>query len=383
MENLCHQTLKKYLAVLGTTLRPQTVAHYRRHIEGLIKFLRKHHPNVDSFDMLRRTPHIEGWLQFLATAKPPLKNNTRRDHIQHLRRFFKDIREWDWPGAPPPGLIVSDDFPPCDRFLPKPLPPEVDAVLIEGLQIMGDSLCLGLLLARWSGLRVGELAGLEMDCLTQNPGKRYSLRVPLGKLHNERVIPIDAETASLIETIRIERGERPPWVDPETGRSIDLLFCNAKGRKLHRNRFFQKLKSVAKSLGISHNVHPHRLRHTYATELLRCGVSLPGVMKLLGHRTLKMTMRYVEVTNEDLGKAYLKAVAKARKQYAELKRFHANSETECPQGTLERIDEAFDELIARIQSVRFDHPIPLIRKKLQRFVERLRIMQKEIPNLLG
>jgi len=381
METLCHQTLKRYLGYLNTTLRPSSVAHYRVHIGSLLEFLNKHHPDLESFGKLRRTPHIEGWLQSLARRQPPLKNGTRRQFIWNVSRFLEDIREWDWPEAPPPALFRIEDFPPPDHHLPNPLSHEVDSVLIEGLRKKGGLLCQGLVLARWTGLRVGELTRLESNCLIKTPGERYSIRVPLGKLHKERVIPVDAETAALVESMRREQAPHPPFFDPETGRSIELLFYSSKRKPVDRSVLRRKLKVVAKSLGISENVYPHRLRHTYATELLRFGMSLPGVMKLLGHRSLRMTLRYVQVTNEDLGNAYRKAVAKARRQYSSLKVIRAENETADTPGSGNSIDSAFEELVARIQRVRFDHSEPKHRKKLQRVVERLRRMHKEITDL--
>jgi integrase len=351
-------------------------------VKSLIRFLEKHYPEVDSFEKLKRAPHIEGWLQSLAQKQPPYKNNTRRKYIRYVRRFLQDISDWDWPGKPPPGLIRSDDFPPRQQYLPRPLPPEIDRVLIDALRKKRNPICLGLVLARWTGLRVGELSRLELDCLVQNTDGRYSLRVPLGKLHSERVIPIDKETADLIKTIRRKRGRKPPIIDPETGRPIKLLFCNSKNQEIDRVIFLRNLKAVAKSIGITENVYTHRLRHTYATELLRCGVSLPGVMKLLGHRTLKMTLRYVAVTDEDLSNAYLEAAVKVRQRYAMVKRFPVEGEMADNLESLDAINAAFDELVARIQKVRFDRPYSEKRKKLQRLGERLRRMQNEVPGLL-
>lgn len=382
MENPFQKTLERYIAIRGATLRPGTVELYRRRLNSLIQFLRLHHPQVDSFAKLRPAPHIEGWLQMLAKRQPPYKNSTRRSYIQHVRRFLEDIREWDWPDSPPPGLIRRQDLPPEQRYLPKPLPPEVDITLVRGLCARGDFVSLGLLLLRRTGLRIGELLRLELDCLVEDPDGHDSLRVPLGKVHRERVIPIDAETAALIKEIQRMRGERPATVDPETGRPVELLFCNARGQMLYGELFNRALDRIAESLGITQNVYPHRLRHTFATDLLRHGVSLPGVMKLLGHKTIKMTLRYVEVTNEDLGKNYLEALARAREHYALLTPPQTNGETE-PQEPLEAMRAAFDELLARIQALRFDHPDPTIRKRLQRFVERLRRAQSELLDLLG
>jgi hypothetical protein len=64
------------------------------------------------------------------------------------------------------------------------------------------------------------------------------------------------------------------------------------------------LNQAAQRSGCSDRVTPHRLRHTYATEMIRLGVSLPAVMKLLGHKTIRMTLRYVQVTQRDLQREF-------------------------------------------------------------------------------
>jgi len=219
-----------------------------------------------------------------------------------------------------------------------------------------------------------------MGCVTETPDGRYSLRVPLGKLRSERVIPIERETADLVRALRQLRGERPPTWDPDTCRWVQAIFTNQKNGFLERTSFYRKLKVIANALEITHNVHPHRLRHTYATELLRNGLNLLAVMKLLGHTNLKMTLRYLEVTNEDLGRAYLKAMETARERYATLKSPPSSGEG-CPEPP-RSVDATFDELLARIQAVRFEHPDPNVRKRIQRIVERLRRAQQEWPDVL-
>jgi site-specific recombinase XerD len=372
-----HQTLKRYLEVRGATLRLGTLRGYQANVLSLIRFLLSRYREVDSFSKLQRR-HIEGWLQSLVKRSPPLKNGTRRERIRNLVRFLDDLGDWNWPEAPPPGLIRLDDFPPCDHHLPRPLPPEVDAALVEALRNDGGILSLGLILDRRTGLRIGELSHLELDCLLEDSPGRYSLRVPLGKLRSERVIPIEPETAELIRTIQQLRGERPPGVDPETGRSVEALFPNYWNDFIGTGPFRRKLRSVVKSAGISQNVHPHRLRHSYATELLRNGLSLLGVMKLLGHKTIKMTLRYVEVTNEDLGRDYLRAMDNARQRYSTLRAIESGRilEQDASSGT---IAGAFDQLIGRIQARRFEEPDPRRRSELQRLVERLRRAERTLP----
>jgi integrase len=255
---------------------------------------------------------------------------------------------------------------------------------MEALREKGNIFSLGLVLARRTGLRIGELCRLELDCIQESPAGSYSLRVPLGKLRSERVIPVDQETADLIENIRYLRGDKDPIEDPETGRSVQALFCCGRHSSFtHRATFGDVLKAVAQSSGITENVHPHRLRHTFATELLRNGLTLPAVMKLLGHTTLRMTLRYVEVTNEDLGRDYLKAMERVRQRYPmPMPEEVLDLSLPGEQGPRQAVDAAFNQIVARVQALRFDHPDPARRRKLQRFVERLRRAQGEIPDLL-
>lgn len=167
----------------------------------------------------------------------------------------------------------------------------------------------------------------------------------------------------MIKTIRALRGKRPNTKDAETDRPVALLICHSNGRALARTLLRLRLKKVAREYGIDENVYPHRLRHTYATELLRHGVSLPGVMKLLGHSTLKMTLRYVEITNVDLGRDYLRAIEKAGRHYASLDLSRSKSTAE-DSDPCESVEAGFDQLVARLQAVRFDHPDPGRRKRL-------------------
>ena len=384
-ETQLHSVLYRYLSIRATTLRPGTVKNYRHCIMSFIRFIRTRFPEVDSFMKLKRHPHIEGWLLELASVKPPFASATRVKRIYAVSRFFEDLWEWNWPDSPQSGLIYGSDFPPEPHYLPKPLPPDVDARLMEALKAEGSLNSLGLVLARRTGLRIGELCRLELGCCQENAPGSYSLRVPLGKLRSERVIPVDQETADLVQHLMYLRGDREPIEDPESGRTVDALFCGRQRNFTHRAVFYDVLKSAAKSSGITENVHPHRLRHTYATELLRNGLTLPSVMKLLGHTTLRMTLRYVEVTNEDLGRDYSKAMERVRQRYPipmpnEVPDLSLSGDRG-KHGPGQAVDAAFNYLVARIQALRFDRRDPALRRKLQRFVERLRRAQGEIPDL--
>jgi site-specific recombinase XerD len=316
----------------------------------------------------------------MASHEPPYSVDTRRRYITDVRLFFDRIYDWRWKEAPPPDLIRKKDFPKANRHLPRPLSPEVDLALRRRLEHDGDLLAKCLLLTRATGIRIGELQRLERDCLLRSPDGNCVLRVPLGKLHQDRVVPIDDTTARLVEEILALSPERAPFRDPKTNRRVRFLTGYESGKPFHRDRFRARLRRAVKAAGIKERVYPHRLRHTYATDLLRCGVSLPALMKLLGHTSLSMTLRYADVTPTDLSRAYLDAAEKNRERYAALGPAILPDRGAQP---MTNVVAALDDVIARIQQLRFDHPDERRRHDLQRLVERLRRARADLEAALA
>jgi integrase len=163
-----------------------------------------------------------------------------------------------------------------------------------------DLLANTLLLTRLTGMRIGETADLSVDCLRHLSGDDWSLHVPLGKLHNDRLVPADEQVRTIVARLQYLRtlpgteGPAPPG----------FLLPRPKGREDLCNRLRAALGEAAEKAGITAHVVPHQMRHTYATTLLRAGISLPALMKLLGHRTANMTLRYVEITQNDLQREF-------------------------------------------------------------------------------
>jgi integrase len=161
------------------------------------------------------------------------------------------------------------------------------------------------LLIRHTGLRIGECADLSFDCLRSTGPHQWAIHVPLGKLKTERMVPVDSLVVTVIQRLRFFRFLDP---HPPDGRLLARRSTrNALVRQLRRY-----LHQVCHSLGLSTRIVPHQLRHTYATEMLRAGVSFPALMKLLGHTSPDMTMLYVEVALNDLQREFQQARLKPR-----------------------------------------------------------------------
>jgi site-specific recombinase XerD len=288
--------LEKYIDHLATVLRPNTIKAYRRATHHLLRYLAMDYPRLGSLSTLRRDPHILGWLRYLCEFDPPLKAETRLSYLICMRRLLQEV-QLGGEHQMSEDLIRGEDLPPRDCHLPRPLSPEYDRRLQEALRQIDDIRSNGLLLLRATGLRIGELLDLPTDCIRHLGNDQWALHVPLGKLHTERFVPVDDETRVIHARIMLLR-QKDAFTD--TQHLIPPLSSQYNTyRALHR-RLFQATKRA----GCPARITPHQLRHTYATEMLRAGVSLPTLMKLLGHKTIEMTLRYVQITQTDLQHQY-------------------------------------------------------------------------------
>ncbi|HYD83893.1 MAG TPA: tyrosine-type recombinase/integrase, partial [Opitutus sp.] len=142
-----------------------------------------------------------------------------------------------------------------------------------------------------SGLRVSELAGLMLQQVDLEHG---FLRV-FGKGAKERVVPVGGKAAEALATY-LAAG-RPHFVRGRTG---SRLFLNKHGAALSRVMLWMIVKKYAKRAGITKNVKPHGLRHSFATHLLTGGADLRAIQEMLGHASIATTQIYTAVEPQRL-----------------------------------------------------------------------------------
>jgi site-specific recombinase XerD len=268
-------------------------------VHRFLGYLHTAFPQVRRFSQLRRDPHLLGWFRSMCEQHPPLCNKTRGDYLLCLRRLLEDLAANGH--SIQPDLIRREDFPPLPQYLPRPLPPQDDQLLRDELRRTDDLPANALLLTRATGIRIGECIDLALDCLHQIGPDQWALHVPLGKLHTERLVPADEDTRRIVARILALRALAPP---ARLVKSEGLLLPRCGGHNALYQTLRWALADAAKRAGCSSAVIPHRLRHTFASELLRLGVSLPALMQLLGHKDIRMTLRYVQVTQQDLQREF-------------------------------------------------------------------------------
>jgi site-specific recombinase XerD len=294
------QILAAQVEYLAPTRRPGTVACYRAVARRFLRYLQATHPEVHRLSHLRRDPHLLGWLRSLCECHPPLANCTRQHTIYMLRRLLDDVAAGGQHRLRA-GLILRTDFPPSDRYLPRPLSPEDDQRLMQELRRSDDLVSNALLLLRATGMRIGECLRLTTDCLRHVGEDQWAIHVPLGKLHTERWVPVDYTIRQILDRVRVLRAATPGQT---TDHSAAWLFLLPNGRRISYARMHRELRGAALKAGCAVLPKPHQLRHSYASELLRAGVSLPAVQRLLGHADIRMTLRYVQVTQQDLQREF-------------------------------------------------------------------------------
>lgn len=305
-----------YLNRKYATCVPKTVSCLATRLAHFGRYLAAADPSLTSLNQLDRRRHIEPFITALTTATnsvtgEPITIADRIRRIHAVGNFLAEITEWGWDDAPPRRLIFRTDMPRPPRFLPRYLPIDADRKLTAALAKSPYRLAAdALMVQRACGLRIGELLDLELDCIHEIPGQGSWLKVPLGKLNSERMIPVDDEVLTLIDRITTIRSCGRPMIHPRTGAPADFLFTH-HGKRLSQNAVREELNRAAQTAGLQH-ITPHQLRHTYATALINAGVSLQALMALLGHVSSQMSLRYAHLFDRTVRTEYERALDLAK-----------------------------------------------------------------------
>jgi integrase/recombinase XerD len=288
--------LDSFLALAAARLSPRTVEAYRRDLTTLAEWLERPLSTVT-------TEELERWLADLRAAGLSPATIARR--VASVRSF---LRHQVLVGSVAMNAAAELQLPRRIRRLPRTLSPGeaerlIDAAAGTTPRALRDSALVELLYG--AGLRVSEAvsldrAGVDLD---------ERLVRTVGKGGKERVVPIGRNAAEALRRY-LSRGR--PFLDrkhrPE-------LFLNAQGGGLTRAGAFLILRRLAAKAGLEpERIHPHLLRHSFATHLLEGGADLRSVQEMLGHADLSTTELYTHVTDRRRRETYFQAHPHARRE---------------------------------------------------------------------
>jgi integrase/recombinase XerD len=285
-----------FLSLLAARRAPRTVDAYRRDLADLAAFLARSPAQADADD-------IHAWLADLRARGQAPSSIARR--AAAARSFYRHVvllglRE-DNPAA-------EVDLPRRRPHLPRSLSPAeverlIDAATGTTPRTLRDRALVELLYG--AGLRVSEAVGLDRGSVDlENRFVRC-----LGKGDKERIVPLGREA---VEALRRYLARGRPHLDR---RHRPDLFLNAQGGALTRAGAFLVLRRLAGKAGLDPTrVHPHLLRHSFATHLLEGGADLRSVQEMLGHADLGTTELYTHVSDRRRRDTYFRAHPHARRQ---------------------------------------------------------------------
>jgi site-specific recombinase XerD len=303
------ETMGRYLQQIGCILRPGSVKNTDMALRAFAGFLTQATPEVVSLAQVTRG-HIEDYKPWLAARPGMNKARASTATIAHrlgtLRMFFVRIDEWGWDEAPQRVPMFLGDLPRQDHPLPKALDDAAAAKLLRAAQ--NDKRLLVRVTVEVllrTGLRVSEFTGLPADAVVLI-GAGPWLHVPVGKLGEDRYLPLHPQLVTLIDDYR----------NAHVAPDHRLLLPRENGRPLDRHTVTRFINKAGAAAGLPH-YHPHQLRHTLATQAINRGMSLEAIAAMLGHKSLDMTLRYAKIANRTVADEYFAVTDKVEALYGQ------------------------------------------------------------------
>lgn len=240
--------------------------------------------------------------EYLSFCFHRYKNVSIARRLSAIRTFLRFLVETGVIKSSPADLIEN---PKVAKSIPKSVSVDEAFSLCEmegdDASSIRDRAIIELLYA--SGLRISELVSLDMD---QVDLKGRLVRV-MGKGKKERIVPIHKACVRMLEKWLSRRPEL--LVEPE-----NALFLGNRGGRIHPRIVRLMLSRLGDKLNVARRLHPHRLRHSYATHMLESGADLKSIQELLGHSTISTTERYLDVDLSSLMQQYDRAHPHAKKK---------------------------------------------------------------------
>jgi integrase/recombinase XerD len=287
-------------------LSQNTVMAYGRDLGKLLAFAEASDVSeIEAIDL----GVVSGWIREMSRAGLGPRSTAR--HLSSARGLCKFLMREGVLRADPTELAARPRF---GRKLPRALGESEMVTLIEApppdtLRGLRDRAMLSLMYA--AGLRVSELVSLTVGDVDRARG----IVSALGKGKKRRLVPLGEvaldHLAAYLEAREADVSAKAIRLGGGAAKVSPILFPSPRGGKLTRQAFWKIVGRTARGAGIRGHVHPHQLRHSFATHLLSGGADLRSVQTLLGHANVATTEIYTHVSQDRVRQAYRKAHPRA------------------------------------------------------------------------
>ena len=303
MDGALQPALSAFLGYLQVERRlsPHTLDAYRRDLGNLARWL--HAQGIDDWRAMGQEM-LRTYVASLHRGEPRggragLAGKSLQRHLSAVRSFYRWLGRGDAAAVNPANGLRA---PKSARRLPQVLDPDEAVALVQvstdaplGLR---DRAMLELLYS--SGLRLAELCGLRWQALDLAEG----LVTVTGKGGKTRLVPVGSHACAALEAWRTESG----------GTAAAPVFPGRAGGPIHPRTVQSRLRLLAQRQGLFKRVHPHLLRHSFASHVLESSGDLRGVQELLGHADIATTQVYTHLDYQHLARVYDAAHPRAKRK---------------------------------------------------------------------
>lgn len=306
---------KKFIKIQANKKSFSTIQGYFVGVNRFSDFLLKFYPEINKLEQINRNIVLEH-IAYINSQQ--LKPSGKRALIGALRTFFELGNQVKLFEVEKYLIIPEQDYPKIPRHIPRYIPDHVLKQLNEHLDKLPEPIARMVVTIQECGMRYMELATIKFDCLEylgkdQFDNEKWSIKFYDSKLKQDRIRPISSELAEVVKKqqsyIRSYFGETSKYLftnrdvssntgvfKPEINKIMSLDSFTSYLNRLTENG------EIKDKNGKLWKFETHQFRHTVGTEAIKNGVPLHIVMKLLGHSSPEMTMRYAHIHDETLRK---------------------------------------------------------------------------------
>lgn len=315
------KTITNYAKQISLTKAYNTVYKSSKDLHRFVKWLEVEYPDIYNLNQLSR-PIIDHYLDYLRNYVSKRTGTKYTIHylggiISNLKVFFDESLYFGYKDVPQYKLLFNYQLPRTPKILPRYIPEQDLLKLMTAVYAMECPYQRNaLILLRWTGARREEIRRLDINSLDYYSDGTPKIHIPVGKTNSSRWVPTQKEAEKAFKElleIRKISGNLKGLPDRKTGKITDYLFMRKNSIISALYLFDYGMREACYKAGLvtemgKHKYTSHQFRHTIGAEMANRGASLPTIMKMLGHHSPDMTIRYTYIYDKTLKKDYQSAI---------------------------------------------------------------------------